>query len=310
MMTIFSRIGFGCAIATVVLLCTSCTGGGEEGGLDRDEVYSAPQSPPSPEPQSSSVRVEVPPNPFAEFALTDEQEAIVKQAQDQLIGDCMAAAGFEYRPGPLQQQNFDGYLLVFDEVWGPMNPELTEQYGYSRPRNISLDDDGRAVDNTPEFVEATEDRRAYTDALAGTGPDDPGCAGSAITVVNANTTVLSLADQQEYGRIQQAAESAARSDDRVVALIADWSACMAGQGYDYADPSEPLTGTWEGAAEKDTANADVECKHSVGLVQGWVDVLREHQRRVIDENRSFLQTWLDWNLGRLTGAQAILAGGS
>jgi hypothetical protein len=91
----------------------------------------------------------------------------------------------------------------------------------------------------------------------------------------------------------------------VVAGFKRWSACMAAQGYDYANPIQAALGepgdsqvgsqwnvvTTAGPSQLEiqTAEADVRCKESTGLLKQWIAALAEQQARLVQLNLPELQ---------------------
>jgi hypothetical protein len=91
----------------------------------------------------------------------------------------------------------------------------------------------------------------------------------------------------------------------VVAGFKRWSACMAAEGYDYANPIQAALGEpgdsqvptqWNVATtagpsqlEIQTAEADVRCKQSTGLLKQWIAAVAEDQARLVQRYLPQLQ---------------------
>lgn len=151
--------------------------------------------------------------------------------------------------------------------------------------------------------------KAYTDALAGTGPDDPGCMGEAIREINAPTRVPSDAEWEEYDRLLRSAIDNAHADSTVSTALENWSACMDAGGYDYRSPVEAMSDAWSEHvedSERETAFADAICKAEVGFMATWLTALRQNQKAVIGDNLPFFENMKEFELGRLRSAQNIL----
>ena len=98
-------------------------------------------------------------------------------------------------------------------------------------------------------------------------------------------------------------------DSRFVAVEQQWSACMKGQGFDYATPNDAIGsftspgGPTVTAVEKATASADIQCKIQTNLVGIGVAVQSAYDQQYIDTHReqlAALQTQIaDYLAGRV-----------
>ena len=83
-------------------------------------------------------------------------------------------------------------------------------------------------------------------------------------------------------------------DSRFVAVEQQWSACMKGQGFDYATPTDAIGsftspgGPTVTAVEKATASADIQCKIQTNLVGVGVAVQSAYDQQYIDTHRDQL----------------------
>lgn len=89
---------------------------------------------------------------------------------------------------------------------------------------------------------------------------------------------------------------AVKSSDLVAEAWEDWSACMAGEGYDFGHPWAPFHSVWPGVEpgeeEIAIATADVECKQSDEVLERWSAEMARVQQELLDENHGVLEEWL------------------
>jgi len=103
-------------------------------------------------------------------------------------------------------------------------------------------------------------------------------------------------------------------DSRVAAKNAEWSACMKGAGFNYADPMKTISdpafaGDSPSPAEIATAKADVACKDKVGLVATMVQVETAYQQRALEANAEVLKSVKAAQDAMVRNAQKVVAGG-
>lgn len=175
-----------------------------------------------------------------EFGLSEQEFADHVERVQQLIADCMNAAGFEYVPvdvktiqaGQKRMRSDPGYTRrTYKEKWG-----LGVTTRFDNPvRDVGLGPNLRIWHGLPPADEA-----AYSRALFGADPtqdfttalDDEdfsetgGCTRKAVAKV--------FTDDQLKGTYVNPKDVLIESDPRIVKAHADWSKCMKRRGYDYA----------------------------------------------------------------------------
>ncbi|MFE4479039.1 MULTISPECIES: hypothetical protein [Streptomycetaceae] len=118
------------------------------------------------------------------------------------------------------------------------------------------------------------------------------------------------------------------TDPRLTAAYAEWSACMKGKGYSYANPADaysdrkwgaagttPAAGTAPAAGtppprspdEVPTAEADIACKLSLNTVGRLVAVETAYDNQYIARNADSLRSFAQQLSARTQRAQAVIA---
>lgn len=180
-----------------------------------------------------------------EFGLSTEELAVRIEKVEAAIGQCMQQAGFDYVP------------VDFDTVYAAMassgsTPGVTDeeylaQFGFGITTRVGQPDpvvvNGRGAQNVAIFdALAPGDRVAYQRALWGENTE--------VTLARAlenedfsNAGGCTLAAVQQHFGTEELSGSYAnpndalmKADPRMIAAIADWSACLAEAGYHYDNP--------------------------------------------------------------------------
>jgi hypothetical protein len=104
----------------------------------------------------------------------------------------------------------------------------------------------------------------------------------------------------------------------MVETMKKWSECMASKGYNYHDPIEASTATFDLlSAENDwdtprkqeqieTAIADVTCKNETNLVSVWLEVIYEHEKKAVQENLPLIEKNKKYDLASIARSQEII----
>ncbi|MEU1376864.1 hypothetical protein ABZ442_24845 [Streptomyces triculaminicus] len=105
-----------------------------------------------------------------------------------------------------------------------------------------------------------------------------------------------------------------RADARVRTVLAAWSACMGGKGYQVTDPLVAARVTSATATPEEIRRAvdDVTCKQPTGLVKTWFAVETEIQNKLLAQHRDALEATKAKNavvLRTITGKDAAATGG-
>lgn len=325
------------AVGALALLLGACGGGaGASTGEDSDDAASGFGSGPL---DAYFERIY---GGMDENVWQDQQREV-----EELVAECMAEQGFEYVPVDYASMSQPAVAEESEVEWGTR--EFAEQYGYGMTSWPGMDEeplpeeDMGWEDPNQAYVEAMSDteRDAYYVALHGemTGPEpgeeeeweydwtQAGCQGSSQHAIEEKyglggeeMTALQEEMEQLFTQIE--------ADERITALTAQWSECMADAGYtglasmddaqnalmeqqnaiydevygqDVVEESE-----WEKLeaevekrtaelreAEIATAVADFDCQDEVGFEKVRVEVTNEYQQTFVDAHRAELEAWVE-----------------
>jgi len=116
-------------------------------------------------------------------------------------------------------------------------------------------------------------------------------------------------------QLQQQADVRTRKDSRVLAVGAQWSACMRKAGFFYTNPwdanNDPRWTHTNQPTDREiaTARADVACRTETGLVDTWYAVLTAHQNQLIEANSALLADLKQYWKVYKANIQKVLRGG-
>lgn len=220
--------------------------------------------------------------------------AVVQNATERAIADCMAELGFAYEPVTRSDTEPGDPWASINRQFGLADDEFIDQFGYGWPATDDAGKEGGQPLGGPEYIAALfgEDdddtpTATYEDESTGevaSSPARDGCLGVADAAVFG-----SAGRRQRYVALDMALQSmafdavarAVAEPDTVAALDA-WSTCMAASGYSFSSPLEPPDEEWPepaGQREIDTARADYACKVDTGLF----DIFCSHVTRFVSE---------------------------
>ncbi|MFD7555976.1 hypothetical protein ACFV9E_15740 [Streptomyces sp. NPDC059835] len=243
--------------------------------------------------------------PLAPYSADDRQIAVLDEAQDVLIDQCMQRYGFRYQ----QRRRADAAARQDENRrYGLSDPAEAARSGYTNPRsggpaksqqqslgpNEKLVLNGLEVDPSlpvPMSQEEAEKSDVATTVVGGQKVPAGGCLRESSLKLFTPTkgTVDGMVAQgyglEAYGRAQK--------DSRVVAATKAWSECMAQHGYaGFKDPTGPPPGIDESALGSPQAitmaGQDVACKKETNLVGVWYTVEVAYQQRAIERNAETL----------------------
>lgn len=237
--------------------------------------------------------------PFDGYRPTFAEETEIQRARTVLARACLRARAVRLEvPDDVREP---GLLDLTPNLrrYGVVDETTATHFGYHFPRTAR--ETRRQQDNERWSASLTEPQRM---ALFGEG----GCTDQA----DAELTVV---DDAFFVDADFRSLRTSGADPRVVAATAAWRTCMAGRGYDYADPNAAISDPrWHldapaiPAAEVDTAMADVRCKASTGFVETWHDVEVDLQEKEIRRDPRPFADLANACDRRLATARRVLAG--
>lgn len=249
-------------------------------GGDADDGNAAPElGPVLDNPGVGSVQL-----PLDGYELDPDDYATFQNARDILVRTCMEAQGFEHPTVP-----HDAISDPAERRFGIVNLERARVSGFYGP----LEARDERSDGGPAL---TDDRR-----MALVGSLEPGAQGGCIGEALEQLGAAELAAGQDLAQqLVFDASNLALADDRLLAVMNEWSGCMSEKGYAYEDPwaawDDPrwleLRDHSGGAASDEeiaAAVADVECKRAHNVLGMWLAVETAYQDRAIEEHSEELE---------------------
>lgn len=225
----------------------------------------------------------------------------ISNAQDRLTGECMTAAGLEWKviARPMTVKD-----LRNRRRYGVIETAIAEGYGYHVPTGLL----------TPSSVEKLYDAReaSLSQSQKDAAYSRTGCAARAARRFQQPTDTAT-------GRLTEwdrASLLGSQRESGVAEALASWRGCMQQRGYSYPDPLAAASDDrwWADAsagpspAEQAVAVADVACKDRSHLVDAWRGAESRIQREAIRRHGAYfgkLASDLEHDLAQ---ASAVLAG--
>lgn len=259
-------------------------------------------------------------------------------AVEELVAACMKDEGFEYYPRPYVPSDtaiadWTGGALALPVL--PADRADVEKYGYGTD-DVEAGEAARVaaevVDENNVYLDSLEPaaQEAYLEAMGGTSDTDLGCHGDATLEVLGAQPDTDLADEytELVGEMMRLVTYGVGQDPRGVALVDEWTGCMADAGYDVTKPpgdpelgwpSGPMQaydraigtatdGTWSDEyrdavtedipldrrylvgsdAEHAIAVADFDCRASTDYVDRYVEVLADLEADFVADRKVML----------------------
>jgi hypothetical protein len=238
------------------------------------------QPPPVPRVPEASAQARALHVPFDDYTLSTLDMQTIEYAEDLLIRDCMRDLGLAWEmlppparedPNPLNRRRY-----------GLIEPELATRYGYHLPPQAPELTARDAVWARRDGLPSAQKRAAY-------GADGQGgCTAKARGHLRAD--IANFNDQYRLNDFATEDFAASQKDPDVVRGYDSWRTCMAGAGFDYANPfaafDDPAWGESSRPSTREiaVAEADVRCKQETHLVETWaaaeeriqLDTIRAH----------------------------------
>ncbi|MFF4620815.1 hypothetical protein [Nonomuraea jabiensis] len=238
--------------------------------------------------------------PFDAYKTTPEQRAVLGNAHNHLVVQCMRKQGITIDPPAEDAAAIAAVDPGNSRRYGVADIEAAKTYGYHLARPPSPDTTGAWAGKLPKPAR----HRLYGTAA------DRGCLDRATLTLDKGSTKadwpwLALQDSLT---LEQAAK-----DPSVTAAAKRWETCMGQAGHSYPAPEAAIAdGRWDldkpdvSEDEKQTATADTTCKWSSGLVAAWFAADAELQRAVVRDNPDRFAALRDNLKQRLARASALL----
>ncbi len=234
--------------------------------------------------------------PVDAYLLTRDQAIELDQATNLLEDRCMAQFGFDYTapppnilPGSVTDSNAPRRYGVSDAAQvaklgyhPPASAPLPKKPDVSAVALMVLTGDA-ATDASPSAAPPTR----YANRPFPTG----GCIGQAraqLTAHGGSANTDSVAEE-----INDQSLALSEREPQVIAVVSQWSQCMAKHGYHYGTPydasnDEQWNTLTPSAKELQVASTDVACKAQTDLVGTWYAVEVALQQHMIAANRQHL----------------------
>ncbi|MER7702941.1 hypothetical protein ABTX81_08600 [Kitasatospora sp. NPDC097605] len=271
------------AAAVVAVAVTGCAGGGSTASSATGAAGAAP--PLSQGATEAAREVGWP----LEAALRGDAEsrAVLANALNKISAKCAREQGYQVteRPPVTAEQ-----LIAEQKTQGGVaNP-------YAWPSAQALKDFGYAGSAHGRDAKPPEtEQPVAADPAAGTA------ASKCAKETAARLTAADPAGSSAQRRLRELTEEADRrttADARMVAALAQWSACMKPSGYSYASPLEAeqqfekVVGA-AGSQELAVARADADCRTAGRLADVWVQVRSQAEQQLVEQNAQVLKEAAD-----------------
>lgn len=257
-------------------------------------------------------------DPWSSSYLEDVEAQV--RAQEEAIAACMAEQGFEYAMAELDP---DSVVLPDPDVPVRGSWEFAEGYGYGmeesppEPGEYTTRSDG-GVPGFSEWSQAEQD--AYWEALNGRKVNEVQDGAGASTYDTeggcGNLAQERAPDDPAAAFEEEAWEflGALPDDGRFDTVDAEWSRCMADEGYAYASPyaayravadalsgvpldenhvQDPTAAAQAHDLERRVALADLECQVETDYLARWTELSDAAQQEFLDTHRGEVDAWLE-----------------
>jgi hypothetical protein len=281
---------------------------------DQGDAGWAPREPSATDPDYGvpyGKRGDLYPDPNEQLELTASQQHEVDLASYLVTKSCMERAGFTYAAAepadPAEAEAGVPPITYGDAVVGLVDRRAAEAAGYRTPAYV---DAWYAARQPSEAAVAAETPEGYDAALYGGADGSGGCQAEAAD----RLAVATPQAPAEWGSPSTEAQAA----PEVAAALADWSACMAESGYDYASPADARDDPrWfaddagpdatAGPEEIKAAVTDIDCKDRTGLIGLYRAAVWRVEQDEAARNQPFLDEVAQANAALVARAQDIIA---
>jgi hypothetical protein len=209
--------------------------------------------------------------------VTDEDGALITAAMEFVKQTCLAEFGYQYTAATYQDQPEAEIGFLY-----PSPEEVAANgYGWQLARRSAALDGGTSGGPTPEQLADPEFERALNDVCGPRGTEAVGWSEFARI-------------RQQLSDIQDENAALVESDERVNAVVQEWSTCMNQLGYDFHTPQEAngYAESLPGGPSSDDAIVvaikDYECRRSVSYAEVRKLVREELNTAWLERNPTIL----------------------
>ena len=252
----------------------------------------------------------IPTLPLDTYQVHNRQQQTAQEATRVVARACMARFGFDWHGNdPTPQPDLDA---LAKRRYGLINAADAARYGYQAPPEISGNQSGTGKS---DFNPTADELAVWRGTVPSGSRVNTQVVPAGGCQAEVNRTMEAGAPQGDANLAQNlSSESFAKSrtDSRLVAAQAQWSACMKQAGYDYHDSWDPNSVNWTGrgvAEQIATATADVACRHKTNLVGIWSAVDSAYQRQLVEKNAQRLNLVRRQLDAEARNAAKVLSGG-
>ncbi|MFJ6655930.1 hypothetical protein ACIQNG_06120 [Streptomyces sp. NPDC091377] len=307
----------------VPLLLTGCS----DGNSSSEDAKGNSKEPPAVAETPKITHANDRSMPLDTYLLNPEQRQTLENAYAGLVSDCMKRFGFDYTVprAAAEQRTGDAPTTRTDGRFGVQSTEQAEKWGYHPVGGIPEQPDGpwgnrgqkmTAVMQTAERGSDDPEEEKFGSGgqvINGQTVPDHGCVGEARKKLTGSVDG-SVGDPQTSTDLKLDTLAKAQQDARTRAVFAEWSTCMKGKGFDYADPlaangDERWVRTPQPTRhEIQVATADQECRAKHNVVGVWFAVDHAYQERAVEQNAEALSEAKADIDGMLKASASELAG--
>ncbi|MFE3182761.1 hypothetical protein ACFXKR_18095 [Streptomyces violascens] len=231
--------------------------------------------------------------PIEAYTPTKPQALLISKSRDQLMKECMTAAGFpQWTPAP-DLPTVGGKTLT---DW---------RYG--------IHDTAQAA--TRGYHPDAEAQKAYDKAMMAGAVDKSHADKEQVRrcVQAADAQVPAPQSSEVVEAITGASYQDAAKDPKVIAVFTQWSSCMKAKGYSYKEPLDTVDDPRfhnpreVSSLEIATATADLECRSHYPVARTWFDAESALQTKAIKAHQKELNAVKAENASTVSKATAVAA---
>ncbi|WP_315894403.1 hypothetical protein [Streptomyces sp. P9(2023)] len=302
-------------IAASLVGCSGVASESDKTSSNERDLTSLEYSKPSNAPDIKSATI--PTLPIEGYLVSQKEKEQILKASRMVAKSCMARFGFSYSWSAASGQRVtsDDNASNRSRRYGIVDSAAASKYGYG----LGADNVQGPSEQAPSAAMSEAATRVFL------GNSDPtvkvesgakvngqkipegGCAGEAKRKIGNGLSNRAAND------INMASFTVSLNDEKVKAVLGQWSQCMQKRGYDFNSPLDPLKTMGAGSAtprEKVTADADVQCKYETNLIGIWNSVESAIQKAMIGKKEEILEEGRRETDRSVRNASTVLSGDS